>query len=111
MLHQQNCFVMAGKKGASASKSKDSTKSKESASETSKTKLKPATAINARHILCEKHSKKEEALTKLREGAKFDEVAREFSEDKARQVGTLRVYKSNREEGRKEKQLVYGRLS
>ena len=34
---------------------------------------------------CEKHSKKEEALAKLREGAKFDEVAREFSEDKARQ--------------------------
>ena len=34
---------------------------------------------------CEKHSKKEEALAKLREGVKFDEVAREFSEDKARQ--------------------------
>jgi hypothetical protein len=48
-------------------------------------KLKPATSINVRHILCEKHSKKEEALAKLREGKKFDEVAREFSEDKARQ--------------------------
>ncbi|KAL8852090.1 MAG: hypothetical protein Q9221_003020 [Calogaya cf. arnoldii] len=47
--------------------------------------LKPATAINARHILCEKHSKKEEAVTKLKEGAKFDDVAKEFSEDKARQ--------------------------
>ena len=34
---------------------------------------------------CEKHSKKEQALEKLREGTKFDEVAREFSEDKARQ--------------------------
>jgi hypothetical protein len=34
---------------------------------------------------CEKHSKKEEALAKLREGVKFDEVARDFSEDKARQ--------------------------
>lgn len=34
---------------------------------------------------CEKHSKKEEALEKLRNGTKFDEVAREFSEDKARQ--------------------------
>jgi peptidyl-prolyl cis-trans isomerase NIMA-interacting 4 len=43
----------------------------------------------SRHILCEKHSKKEEALTKLNEGAKFDEVAREFSEDKARQGGSL----------------------
>lgn len=38
---------------------------------------------------CEKHSKKEEALTKLRDGVKFDEVAREFSEDKARQGGSL----------------------
>ncbi|PYI13932.1 FKBP-like protein [Aspergillus japonicus CBS 114.51] len=51
--------------------------------------LKPATAINVRHILCEKHSKKEEALEKLRNGAKFDEVAREMSEDKARQGGSL----------------------
>jgi NIMA-interacting peptidyl-prolyl cis-trans isomerase 4 len=48
-------------------------------------KLKAATSINVRHILCEKHSKKEEALAKLKEGKKFDEVAREFSEDKARQ--------------------------
>lgn len=48
-------------------------------------KLKPATSINVRHILCEKLSKKEEALAKLKGGAKFDEVAREFSEDKARQ--------------------------
>ncbi|KAF1816556.1 FKBP-like protein [Eremomyces bilateralis CBS 781.70] len=52
-------------------------------------KLKPANSINVRHILCEKHSKKEEALAKLRDGAKFDEVAREFSEDKARQGGSL----------------------
>lgn len=50
-----------------------------------KSKLKPATSINVRHILCEKHSKKEEALEKIRNGAKFDEVAREMSEDKARQ--------------------------
>jgi len=50
-----------------------------------KGKLKPATSINVRHILCEKHSKKEEAIEKLRNGAKFDEVAREMSEDKARQ--------------------------
>ncbi|KAF1958234.1 FKBP-like protein [Byssothecium circinans] len=52
-------------------------------------KLKPATSINVRHILCEKHSKKEEAMEKLRNGAKFDEVAREMSEDKARQGGSL----------------------
>jgi NIMA-interacting peptidyl-prolyl cis-trans isomerase 4 len=52
-------------------------------------KLKSAQQINCRHILCEKHSKKEEALAKLRDGAKFDDVAREFSEDKARQGGAL----------------------
>ncbi|EMD60451.1 hypothetical protein COCSADRAFT_345716 [Bipolaris sorokiniana ND90Pr] len=52
-------------------------------------KLKPATSINVRHILCEKHSKKEEALEKIRNGAKFDDVAREMSEDKARQGGSL----------------------
>jgi hypothetical protein len=55
------------------------------AKDNSKSKLKPATSINVRHILCEKHAKKEEALEKLRNGAKFDEVAREMSEDKARQ--------------------------
>ncbi|CAD0097922.1 unnamed protein product [Aureobasidium mustum] len=44
-----------------------------------------AQSINVRHILCEKHAKKEEALAKLNAGVKFDEVAREFSEDKARQ--------------------------
>ncbi|EED20110.1 peptidyl-prolyl cis-trans isomerase [Talaromyces stipitatus ATCC 10500] len=51
--------------------------------------LKAANSINVRHILCEKHSKKEEALEKLRNGAKFDDVAREYSEDKARQGGSL----------------------
>ncbi|KAL3461518.1 hypothetical protein BJX64DRAFT_289312 [Aspergillus heterothallicus] len=51
--------------------------------------LKAANSINVRHILCEKFSKKEEALEKLRNGGKFDEVAREYSEDKARQGGSL----------------------
>lgn len=82
---------MAGKKGATADKgTKGSSKVKASKDESSSsTKLKPATAINSRHILCEKHSRKEEAVAKLRDGAKFDEVAREFSEDKARQGGSL----------------------
>ena len=72
-----------------APKSKPSKPAKSSdSSGDSKSKLKPATAINVRHILCAKHSKKEEALEKLRGGAKFDDVAREMSEDKARQ-GTL----------------------
>lgn len=41
--------------------------------------------LQVRHILCEKHSKVVEAMGKLKEGQKFDEVARTFSEDKARQ--------------------------
>ncbi|KAK5125388.1 Peptidyl-prolyl cis-trans isomerase pin4 [Meristemomyces frigidus] len=52
-------------------------------------KQKGAQSINVRHILCEKHAKKEEALAKLNAGSKFDEVAREFSEDKARAGGSL----------------------
>ncbi|KAK4070167.1 uncharacterized protein Triagg1_6588 [Trichoderma aggressivum f. europaeum] len=48
-------------------------------------KAKGAMSINVRHILCEKHARKEEALLKLSEGVKFDEVARAYSEDKARQ--------------------------
>ncbi|KAH6633689.1 peptidyl-prolyl cis-trans isomerase pin4 [Boeremia exigua] len=75
---------MAPKKG----KSKDA-KDAPSDAKDAKSKLKPATSINVRHILCEKHSKKEEALEKIRGGAKFDEVAREMSEDKARQGGSL----------------------
>ncbi len=70
-------------KNKANSKSDNASKSKGDAG--GKGKLKPANSINVRHILCEKHSKKEEAAQKLREGAKFDEVAREFSEDKARQ--------------------------
>ncbi|KIW06360.1 peptidyl-prolyl cis-trans isomerase pin4 [Verruconis gallopava] len=77
-----------GKKGGDASKAKVKD-AKDEGSSKDKSKLKPANAINVRHILCEKHSKKEEALEKLRNGAKFDEVAREFSEDKARQGGSL----------------------
>ncbi|KAK7202657.1 hypothetical protein BZA70DRAFT_285672 [Myxozyma melibiosi] len=52
-------------------------------------KLKPANVIKTRHILCEKHSKAMEALEKLQAGAKFDAIAREYSEDKARQGGDL----------------------
>ena len=70
---------------AKDSKSKDSSSKSKDSKDSDKGKLKPANAINVRHILCEKHSRKEEALTKLRDGTKFDEVAREFSEDKARQ--------------------------
>jgi NIMA-interacting peptidyl-prolyl cis-trans isomerase 4 len=55
-----------------------------------KAKLKGAHSIEVRHILCEKFSKKEQALAKLSEGeTSFSQVAEEFSEDKARQGGYL----------------------
>ncbi|KAL5476176.1 hypothetical protein EMCRGX_G026090 [Ephydatia muelleri] len=47
------------------------------------------TAVKVRHILCEKHSKVMEAMQKLKDGQKFNEVAATYSEDKARQGGDL----------------------
>ncbi|MCJ1372588.1 Peptidyl-prolyl cis-trans isomerase pin4 [Loxospora ochrophaea] len=85
--------MAGGKKPNDKSGKSSSSKSSQSNNKDEKSgdagKLKAANSINTRHILCEKYSKKEEALTKLRAGAKFDEVAREFSEDKARQGGSL----------------------
>lgn len=69
-----------GKGGDKGGKSKDAGAEKGSGG-----KAKGAQSINVRHILCEKHTKKEQAVEKLNNGTKFDEVAREFSEDKARQ--------------------------
>ncbi|KAK7681409.1 Peptidyl-prolyl cis-trans isomerase pin4 [Cerrena zonata] len=51
--------------------------------------LKAATAINVRHILCEKHSRATEALEKIQSGERFDKVAQEYSEDKAKAGGSL----------------------
>ncbi|XP_073918771.1 peptidyl-prolyl cis-trans isomerase NIMA-interacting 4 isoform X2 [Castor canadensis] len=42
-------------------------------------------AVKVRHILCEKHSKIMEAMEKLKSGMRFNEVAIQYSEDKARQ--------------------------
>nr|KAF6492772.1 peptidylprolyl cis/trans isomerase, NIMA-interacting 4 [Molossus molossus] len=42
-------------------------------------------AVKVRHILCEKHGKIMEALEKLKSGMRFNEVATQYSEDKARQ--------------------------
>ncbi|ORZ40234.1 hypothetical protein BCR44DRAFT_40476 [Catenaria anguillulae PL171] len=52
--------------------------------------LKSANAIKVRHILCEKHGKITEALEKLTvDKMSFDKVAEAYSEDKARQGGSL----------------------
>ena len=62
----------------------DKGKGKDAGADKGGSKPKGAQSVNVRHILCEKHGRKEEALAKLNSGVKFDEVAREFSEDKAR---------------------------
>ncbi len=54
------------------------------AAETAKGEKKGGTSVKVRHILCEKQSKCLEALEKIKAGQKFDEVARQYSEDKAR---------------------------
>lgn len=46
-------------------------------------------SVNVRHILCEKQSKSNEAMEKLKAGVKFNEVAATYSEDKARSGGSL----------------------
>jgi len=46
-------------------------------------------AVNVRHILCEKQGKCLEAMAKLQAGERFSDVAAAFSEDKARQGGSL----------------------
>ena len=80
---------MPAKKG-NASKGGDKNKNtKDSDSSDSKGKLKAATAVNVRHILCEKHSRALEALQKIQEGQRFDKVAQEYSEDKAKSGGSL----------------------
>jgi NIMA-interacting peptidyl-prolyl cis-trans isomerase 4 len=50
---------------------------------------KPAQSVNVSHILCARHGKALEALARLDAGEPFASVARECSEDKARQGGAL----------------------
>ncbi|XP_037678839.1 peptidyl-prolyl cis-trans isomerase NIMA-interacting 4 isoform X2 [Choloepus didactylus] len=42
-------------------------------------------AVKVRYILCEKHSRIMEGMEKLKSGMRFNEVATQYSEDKARQ--------------------------
>ncbi|KAF8418216.1 peptidyl-prolyl cis-trans isomerase pin4 [Tirmania nivea] len=75
-------------KGKAAAKSKPKETSADDSSSSS-SKLKPATSISVRHILCAKHSLALTAISRLQSGESFDTVARELSEDKARQGGNL----------------------
>lgn len=81
---------MAKKSSNSTQKSPSGNKkTTESGSASKGEGLKPATAINVRHILCEKQSKALEALEKIKEGQSFNKVAHEYSEDKAKAGGSL----------------------
>ncbi|PPQ81502.1 hypothetical protein CVT26_011645 [Gymnopilus dilepis] len=103
---------MAPKKGSASTDKKAKGKATNDDGEDKQNKkggLKPATAVNVRHILCEKHSKATEALQKIQvgasqcsimalcsswilfmqEGQSFNKVAQEYSEDKAKAGGSL----------------------
>ncbi|KAJ2908223.1 Peptidyl-prolyl cis-trans isomerase pin4 [Coemansia aciculifera] len=75
-----------GKPAAAAGKGKAD---KDSDVAPSSSKLKAANSIQVRHILCEKQSRALEAKEKLDNGAAFNVVATEYSEDKARHGGSL----------------------
>ncbi|KAK4138289.1 FKBP-like protein [Trichocladium antarcticum] len=78
------------KAGKGAKGGKGGKKGADDSGETKSTgKLKGGQSINVRHILCEKFAKSEEAIERLRNGDKFDVVAREMSEDKANKGGAL----------------------
>eukprot|EP00111_Clytia_hemisphaerica_P002447 TCONS_00007010-protein len=51
--------------------------------------IKGGITVKVRHILCEKHGKCMEAMEQIKAGKKFNEVATQFSEDKARSGGDL----------------------
>ncbi|KAJ2454532.1 Peptidyl-prolyl cis-trans isomerase pin4 [Coemansia sp. RSA 2424] len=73
-----------------ATKAKPQTKEKaEKSSAPVSSKLKDVNSIQVRHILCEKQSKALEAKEKLDAGAAFNVVATDYSEDKARNGGSL----------------------
>ncbi|GAB1609923.1 peptidyl-prolyl cis-trans isomerase NIMA-interacting 4-like [Argonauta hians] len=78
---------MPKNKGGKGGKSKDN--SEKSSDDGKKKDIKGGTSVKVRHILCEKQSKVLEAMEKLKGGMKFNEVATQYSEDKARNGGDL----------------------
>ncbi|VUZ49974.1 unnamed protein product [Hymenolepis diminuta] len=77
-------------KGSASKGPSGSKKSGDSAVEgNSKPVAKGGTAVKVRHILCEKQSKALEAIEQLKEGQRFNAVAEQYSEDKARSGGDL----------------------
>ena len=73
-----------GKGGKGGDKGKGGEKEKGGAKGGEKEKGGGVSSVNVRHILCEKQGKCLEALEKIKGGMKFNEVAAQYSEDKAR---------------------------
>lgn len=82
-----HCIIMAPKKPAQA-KSKGGDGEKSDAKK-GKEKAGTGTSVKVRHILCTKQSKALEAIARLNNGDKFNVVAQEMSEDKAKSGGDL----------------------
>lgn len=72
-------------KGGSSGESNKGADSKKGGKE----KAGAGTAVKVRHILCSKQSKALEAIARLDKGDKFNVVAQEMSEDKAKSGGDL----------------------
>lgn len=79
---------MAPKKPAKGASATDTKGGKED-SKKGKDKTGTGTAVKVRHILCAKQSKALEAIARLQGGEKFNVVASEMSEDKAKSGGDL----------------------
>lgn len=79
--------MMGPKKSGQSSKSQESTGKNEG--KKGKDKAGSGTAVKVRHILCTKQSKALEAIARLDKGDKFNVVAQEMSEDKAKAGGDL----------------------
>ncbi|KAK9780607.1 putative YDG domain-containing protein [Seiridium cardinale] len=89
-----NLTMAAGKKGKSDSAKGGKGKGNNDTAQSDKApakKKKGAQAITARHILCEKHSKREEALAELRATGDWDAVCLKYSIEKGRSGGQLGI--------------------
>ncbi|KAL5967396.1 Peptidyl-prolyl cis-tran isomerase NIMA-interacting 4, partial [Taenia solium] len=78
-----------GGSGAKAGASGSGSKKGDAAEGSSKASAKGGNSVKVRHILCEKQSKALEAIEQLKSGQKFNTVAEQYSEDKARSGGDL----------------------
>lgn len=78
-----------GPKKPAQGKSKGGDAEKGDSKKGGKDKAGTGTSVKVRHILCSKQSKALEAIARLGNGEKFNVVAQEMSEDKAKSGGDL----------------------